>query len=173
MSLLPPSLATIFHGHNLHVRPVLQVVCSSHFGDREWKVSNSVQVIKSAGYVDERHSFRISATALYPPTVSPPSKVIILLLLKPSSTQFIMQHYRNQLNTAMQLMGNTYKLFRDDSWTGPQHCPLWTTIYYINDVEYGRGQGLSKDESAENAASVVLEALRRIQYQMQIQRQRY
>ncbi|TFK34277.1 hypothetical protein BDQ12DRAFT_727057 [Crucibulum laeve] len=67
------------------------------------------------------------------------------------------QHFRMQLNNRCQYLGKSHKF--EDSTTGPQHQPTWTSIAYVNGIEYGQGSGPSRDVAKERAAQQALNAL--------------
>ncbi|KAF7326434.1 C6 finger domain [Mycena sanguinolenta] len=63
-------------------------------------------------------------------------------------------HYRGRLNNTAQAYG--WVVSYETSWSGPQVNPWWTAIAYVNNIEYGRGYGGSKESARENASKEVL-----------------
>ncbi|KAJ7922854.1 hypothetical protein B0H13DRAFT_1982058 [Mycena leptocephala] len=72
-------------------------------------------------------------------------------------------HYRTMLNNAAQRYGHSVEY--SDSQTGPLNNPQWTSVVYVNRIEYGRGIGRSRGSARERAAWQALVALGIIQAQ--------
>ncbi|KAJ6486203.1 hypothetical protein C8R47DRAFT_1129435 [Mycena vitilis] len=70
-------------------------------------------------------------------------------------------HYRNALNNAGQAWGKLIEYV--DSQTGPLNAAQWTSIAYVDRIEYGRGSGSTKGSARERAARKALVALGVIQ----------
>ncbi|TFK53660.1 hypothetical protein OE88DRAFT_1733552 [Heliocybe sulcata] len=64
-----------------------------------------------------------------------------------------------RLNNVLASILKTRKLTWDDDCRGPLHAPTWTSIAYLNNVEWGRGTGPNRGAAREEAAKTVLEAL--------------
>ncbi|KAJ7651476.1 hypothetical protein DFH06DRAFT_1187036 [Mycena polygramma] len=70
-------------------------------------------------------------------------------------------HYRTTLNNVGQAWGRLIEYA--DSQTGPLNAAQWTSIAYVDRIEYGRGSGSTKGSARERAARKALVALGVIQ----------
>jgi len=74
-------------------------------------------------------------------------------------------HWRMELNNVLQRNKALGQLKWEDIPAHGHQGP-WTAIARINDVEYGRGEGNSRDEAREAAAHVAyLQVIRKLQGQ--------
>ncbi|KAJ8597565.1 hypothetical protein M405DRAFT_755594 [Rhizopogon salebrosus TDB-379] len=72
-----------------------------------------------------------------------------------------MSHHRMQLNNYLQHRFRTTRDLRlSESVTGPPHAQSWTVVAFFRDVEYGRGEGLTKAAATELASKQALDALK-------------
>jgi len=71
------------------------------------------------------------------------------------------EHPRMHLNNWLQgRYGSTRYLTWDAVQVGPQHSGYWMVTAYLNNIEYGRGSGVTRGEAADMAAEQALIALR-------------
>ncbi|KZT21391.1 hypothetical protein NEOLEDRAFT_1099326 [Neolentinus lepideus HHB14362 ss-1] len=70
-----------------------------------------------------------------------------------------LEHARMRLNNVLQGPLRDRRLTWEDYSEGPPHNVTWTSIAYLNNIEWGRGTGPSRGAAKENAARAVLDAL--------------
>ncbi|KAG0707552.1 hypothetical protein DFH29DRAFT_871553 [Suillus ampliporus] len=69
-------------------------------------------------------------------------------------------HHRMQLNNYLQhRFRSTRDLHISESTTGPGHALWWTVVVLFRNVEYGRGEGVTKASATELACQSALNAL--------------
>ncbi|KAE9398552.1 hypothetical protein BT96DRAFT_920761 [Gymnopus androsaceus JB14] len=71
----------------------------------------------------------------------------------PSKTEYV-----HTLNTVVQRYRYTGEFI--DSHHGPQHSGYWSSVVYINNMEYGNATGRTRKEARESAAREALLVLR-------------
>ncbi|KAF8977650.1 hypothetical protein BDQ17DRAFT_1542093 [Cyathus striatus] len=69
------------------------------------------------------------------------------------------QGWRSKLNDAAQKIG--FRVGKSIDQKGPDHKPTWTAKYFVNNVEYGCGEGANKDVAFEKAAEKAVKALQK------------
>ncbi|KAF8152595.1 hypothetical protein B0H34DRAFT_726724 [Crassisporium funariophilum] len=77
------------------------------------------------------------------------------------SAPSIAESARNRLNNACQFMHNGKTPVYESTHTGPQHDRVWTSIVYVEGIEYGRGSGRGQDSAREAAAVAALAEMER------------
>jgi len=71
------------------------------------------------------------------------------------------EHPRMLLNNWLQgRYGTTKYLTWDAVQVGTEHSGYWVVTAYFNNIEYGRGTGITKGDAANSAAEQTLIALR-------------
>ncbi|KAJ4492451.1 hypothetical protein C8R41DRAFT_831550 [Lentinula lateritia] len=66
-------------------------------------------------------------------------------------------HYKMRLNNYAQGAHLSFRI--DSNPRGPNHAVVWLSVVYINDEEYGRGEGPNKRVAEENAANAALRVI--------------
>ncbi|KAJ4465306.1 hypothetical protein C8J55DRAFT_493561 [Lentinula edodes] len=60
-------------------------------------------------------------------------------------------HYKMRVNNYAQGAHLSFRI--DSNPSGPNNAVVWLSVVYINDEEYGRGEGPNKRVAEENAAN--------------------
>ncbi|THV01471.1 hypothetical protein K435DRAFT_793281 [Dendrothele bispora CBS 962.96] len=68
----------------------------------------------------------------------------------------IMTHFVNQLNNVAQSNRWQQPVY-SDTFTGPNHSPIWTSTVHISEVQNGQGSGPNRGAARENAARQALQ----------------